>query len=110
MRHRSPHIFVSSCASTISAMAVFKRKYPGGKTVLCFVIDAPGSTREVRRQIKESGFPTKAAAEHAEAGSGHNRTTEIRTRKGWVARSSAAENAGRLTERLLRRTRGKEAG
>jgi hypothetical protein len=31
------------------------------------VIDAPGSTREIRRQLKESGFRTKAAAEHAEA-------------------------------------------
>lgn len=48
-------------------MAVFKRKYPSGKTVWCFVINAPGSTRENRRQIKESGFATKAAAESAEA-------------------------------------------
>jgi hypothetical protein len=48
-------------------MAVHKRKYRHGKTVWCFVIDAPGSTRENRRQIKESGFPTKAAAERAEA-------------------------------------------
>jgi integrase len=48
-------------------MAVHKRKYRHGKVTWCFVIDAPGSTRENRRQIKESGFPTKAAAEHAEA-------------------------------------------
>ena len=48
-------------------MAVYKRKYRNGKTVWCFVIDAPASTRASRRQIKESGFPTKAAAEHAEA-------------------------------------------
>jgi integrase len=48
-------------------MAVYKRKYRPGKTVWCFVIDAPGSTRESRRQVKESGFPTKAAAERAEA-------------------------------------------
>lgn len=48
-------------------MAVFKRKYRSGKTVWCFVIDAPGSSREDRRQIKESGFATKAAAEKAEA-------------------------------------------
>jgi len=48
-------------------MAVFKRKYRSGKTVWCFVIDAPGSSREDLRQIKESGFATKAAAEKAEA-------------------------------------------
>lgn len=48
-------------------MAVSKRKYPTGKTVWCFVIDAPGSTRENRRQIRESGFATKAEAESAEA-------------------------------------------
>ena len=67
MRHGSPSDGVSSRAGTIGAMAVFKRKYRLGKTVWCFVIDAPGSTRENRRQIKESGFPTKAAAERAEA-------------------------------------------
>jgi integrase len=48
-------------------MAVYKRKYGSGKAVWCFVIDAPGSTREKRRQIKESGVATKAAAEQAEA-------------------------------------------
>ena len=48
-------------------MAVYKLKYRRGKAVWCFVIDAPGSTREDRRQIKESGFPTKSAAERAEA-------------------------------------------
>jgi integrase len=48
-------------------MAVHKRKYRHGKTVWCFVSEAPGSTREDRRQIKESGFATKAAAERAEA-------------------------------------------
>lgn len=48
-------------------MAVYKRKYRSGKTVWCFTIDAPGSTRENRRQIMESGFPTKGAAENAEA-------------------------------------------
>jgi len=43
-------------------MAVCKRKYRRGKTVWCFVIDAPGSTQQNRRQLKESGFATKAAA------------------------------------------------
>jgi integrase len=48
-------------------MAVFKRKYRTGKMVWCFVIDAPGGSRDNRRQIKESGFPTKSAAEKAQA-------------------------------------------
>src|SRR5690349_12857983 len=48
-------------------MAVYKRKYKNGKTVWCFVFDAPDSTPEDRRQIKESGFRTKGEAEHAEA-------------------------------------------
>ena len=48
-------------------MAVYKRKYRSGKTTWCFTIDAPGSTREERRQIMESGFPTKGAAEEAQA-------------------------------------------
>lgn len=56
MRNGSPRDAIRSCASTIGAMAVFKRKYRAGKTVWCFVIDAPGSTREIRHQIKESGF------------------------------------------------------
>jgi integrase len=48
-------------------MAVFKRKYHHGKSSWCFVIDLPGSNRSNRRQIKQSGFATKAAAEKAEA-------------------------------------------
>jgi len=48
-------------------MAVCKREYRNGKAVWCFAIDAPGSTRESRRQIKESSFPTTTAADHAEA-------------------------------------------
>lgn len=67
MRHRATQRGFSSLAGTIGAMAVYRRKYRNGKAAWCFVIDAPGSTRESRRQIKESGFPTKAAAEHAEA-------------------------------------------
>ena len=66
MRRRPPRHERGFRERTI-AMAVYKRKYRSGKTVWCFVVDAPGSTRENRRQIKESGFPTKAAAEQAEA-------------------------------------------
>jgi integrase len=67
MWNRSAGDGVGPSAGTIGAMAVYKRKYRDGKAVWCFVIDAPGSTRKNRRQIKESGFPTKVAAEHAEA-------------------------------------------
>jgi integrase len=48
-------------------MPVFKRKYRSGKITCWYVFEAPGSTREDRRQITESGFSTKAAAEKAEA-------------------------------------------
>jgi integrase len=54
-------------------MAVYKRKYKNGKTVWCFVFDAPDSTPEDRRQVKESGFRTKGEAEQAQA---ERRTTE----------------------------------
>jgi excisionase family DNA binding protein len=60
-------VTVSAPTRIQCAMAVFKRKCRHGKTVWCFVIDIPGSTRDNRRQIKQSGFPTKAAAERAEA-------------------------------------------
>ena len=49
-------------------MSVKKRTYNSGKTVWYFIIDAPGSTRANRRQIKESGFATKNEARNAEAG------------------------------------------
>lgn len=48
-------------------MSVFKRKYRSGKISWSFVFEAPGSTKEHRRQISESGFATKSAAEKAEA-------------------------------------------
>jgi integrase len=45
-----------------------KRKdYRSGKEVWCYVFDAPGSTRENRRQVKASGFRTKKEATDAEA-------------------------------------------
>lgn len=48
-------------------MAVFKRPYRHGKKAWCFVFEAPGSTRTVRKQVTGSGFKTKAEAEKAEA-------------------------------------------
>ncbi|MFN3323387.1 MAG: tyrosine-type recombinase/integrase [Bryobacteraceae bacterium] len=48
-------------------MPVHKQKYSSGKVVWCYKFDAPGSTRENRRQIKETGFATKKEAQDAEA-------------------------------------------
>ena len=48
-------------------MAVHKREYSSGKTTWSYVFDAPGSTKENRRQIKASNFSTKKQAADAEA-------------------------------------------
>jgi integrase len=48
-------------------MSVLKRKNPSGKTVWFYSFDAPGSTRENRKKIREFGFATKQEAVEAEA-------------------------------------------
>jgi integrase len=51
-------------------MAIRKRKWKtaqGVKIAWCYVFDAPGSTRENRKQIFESGFASKKEATDAEA-------------------------------------------
>jgi hypothetical protein len=48
-------------------MPVHKRRNPCGKIVWSFRFDAPGTTRENRREIRESGFATKDEATKAEA-------------------------------------------
>jgi hypothetical protein len=48
-------------------MALKKRIYPSGKTAWYYVFDAIGSTREIRRQLTETGFSTRGEAEEAEA-------------------------------------------
>jgi integrase len=48
-------------------MSIKKRTYRTGKCSWFYVFDAPGSTRESRKQITESGFVTKREAEIAEA-------------------------------------------
>jgi integrase len=58
-------------------MPVYKRTYPSGQTVWCYVQDAPGSTRENRHQITGSGFATKHEAEDAAA----QRRTEERQKQ-----------------------------
>src|SRR3984957_14243247 len=50
-------------------MAIRKRKWKtaqGGQTAWSYVFDAPGSTRENRKQIFESGFESKKEATDAE--------------------------------------------
>src|SRR5581483_10154825 len=48
-------------------MPVHKRTNPSGKVVWSFRFDAPGTTRENRREVRESGFATKQEAIDAEA-------------------------------------------
>jgi integrase len=55
-------------------MPVYKRTYHSGKAVWFYIIDAPGSTRENRQQITQSGFSTKREALDAEA---QRRTEEL---------------------------------
>lgn len=58
---------VVASEDTIAAMSVKKRTYRSGKTVWYYIFDAPGSTRQSRRQVKASGFSTKKEAQDAEA-------------------------------------------
>jgi integrase len=48
-------------------MAALKRTYRSGQVVWFYQFDLPGSTREERTRITESGFSTKREAEDAEA-------------------------------------------
>src|SRR5439155_27238310 len=47
-------------------MPTYKRKYRSGKTMWYFMFALPGSTRQHRDRISESGFSTKREAEDAE--------------------------------------------
>jgi len=48
-------------------MSVKKWKFRSGKASWCYVFDAPGSTREKRKQIRVTGFESKGKAQAAEA-------------------------------------------
>jgi integrase len=48
-------------------MSAHKRKYRSGQVVWFYQFDPPGSTREQRGRVTESGFATKREAEDAEA-------------------------------------------
>ena len=49
------------------AMSVKKWKLRSGKVSWCYVFDAPGSSREKRKQIRVTGFESKGKAQAAEA-------------------------------------------
>jgi Arm DNA-binding domain len=58
-------------------MAVYKRKWKsahGVQTNWYYVFDAPGSTRDNRRQILKSGYASKKEAQDAEAEAPHRGT------------------------------------
>src|ERR1019366_5431769 len=69
-------------------MPVHKRKYRSGKTVWSYVFDLPGSNRESRDRISESGFATKREAKDAEA---NRRVEEQRMRD--LAKAGASVTA-----------------
>jgi integrase len=48
-------------------MSVKKWKFRSGKISWCYVFDAPGSTKEKRKQIRVTGFTSKGEAQAAEA-------------------------------------------
>ena len=48
-------------------MPVYKRKYGSGKATWYYMFSLPGSTRQDRRRIPDSGFSSKREAEDAEA-------------------------------------------
>src|SRR5580698_886007 len=48
-------------------MAVHKRKYVSGKNAWFYRFNAPGTTRQNRREVREFGFATKQEAIDAEA-------------------------------------------
>jgi len=48
-------------------MSVKKWEFRSGRVSWCYVFDAPGSTREKRKQIRVTGFEPKGAAQAAEA-------------------------------------------
>ncbi|MGB9457690.1 MAG: site-specific integrase [Bryobacteraceae bacterium] len=50
----------------VELMPVHRRKYHSGQVVWYFLFDLPGSTREERGRISESGFATKREAADAE--------------------------------------------
>jgi hypothetical protein len=76
-------------------MSAHKRKYRSGQVVWLYQFDLPGSTREERVRITESGFSTKREAEDAEA---IRRTEEQRKRD--LAKAGIASVAAPLPKTL----------
>ena len=57
---------VSSARNQRSRMSGRKRRNSSGKVVWCYRFDAPGTTRQNRREVREFGFATKQEAIDAE--------------------------------------------
>jgi len=79
-------------------MAVRKRTRPSGKSEWYYCFDLPGSTRQERTRISESGFSTKREAEDAEA---TRRTEEQRRRELAKAGASVAAPLPKTLSTLL---------
>jgi hypothetical protein len=79
-------------------MSVHKRKYRSGQVVWFYQFDPPGSTREQRGRVTESGFATKREAEDAEA---IRRTEEQRKRDLAKAGTSVAAPLPKTLSMLL---------
>jgi integrase len=79
-------------------MPVYKRTYRSGQAVWWYILDAPGSTRENRQQITESGFSTKHEAQDAEA---RRRTEEQQKQELAKAGGSVAGPLPRTLSMLL---------
>jgi integrase len=77
-------------------MSVRKWRGRNGKVSWCYVFDAPGSTKANRKQIKVTGFETKAAAVKAEA------ERRIEEDKKWeLAQTHPVENVPKTLGMLL---------
>jgi integrase len=79
-------------------MSAHKRKYHSGQVVWFYQFDPPGSTREQRGRVTESGFATKREAEDAEA---IRRTEEQRKRDLAKAGASVAAPLPKTLSMLL---------
>jgi len=82
-------------------MSVHKRKYRSGQVVWFYQFDPPGSTREQRGRVTESGFATKREAEDAEAIRRVEEQQKLDLAKGGIA-SPLPETLSALLEEFFR--------
>src|SRR6266404_7275619 len=79
-------------------MPTYKRKYRSGKTMWYYMFAMPGSTRQQRDRISESGFSTKREAEDAGT---HRRIEEQQKRDLTKAGSSVTAPLPKTLSMLL---------